>query len=103
MREIEFRTPQAFDPKKAKAILERAFDKVGLKVTLKTELAGYPGCTHWHLKRGREEGTLEVTMWPKTDRIWAKIQAGRVGDWINEVLPSLRRDVEDKLRKRRPR
>jgi hypothetical protein len=29
----------------------------GLRLTLKGTLAKYPGCIHWHFKRGRERGT----------------------------------------------
>ena len=52
-------------------------------------LAKYPGCTHWHLKRGMEQGTLEVTLWPSEGRLWASVQAGRAGEWIDQAVREL--------------
>ena len=49
----------------------------------------YPGSRHWHYRRGRERGTLEITFWPAQRRLWLKVAAGRTSAWITELLPSL--------------
>jgi hypothetical protein len=66
--------------------VEHVINAAGLRVTMKCELRAYPGCTHWHLKRGREAGTLEVTMWPAGSRVWCSVQAGRRGAWVKDAL-----------------
>ena len=56
-----------------------------LTVGPRTTLTSYPGCVHWHWKRGRERGTLEVTFWPETNRLWVSVHANRVGNWTEQA------------------
>jgi hypothetical protein len=79
-------------------VVEAAAAAEGLSVTLKGTLAGYPGCTHWHFKRGRERGTLEATFWPRENRLWLSIQSGRTGDWTLETAERLRDRLRQALR-----
>jgi hypothetical protein len=46
----------------AEEVIERCCEAAGLHVTMKGTVAAYPGSVHWHLKRGKEPGTLEVTL-----------------------------------------
>jgi len=73
--------------------IERAIDQVidesGLNTTLRASLRKFPGCIHWHLKRGVESGTLELTFWPRERRAWFTIQDGRKAAWIDEQLKVL--------------
>ena len=69
--------------------VEAAIARGGLRVTLVGTLAQYPGCTHWHLKRGRERGVLELTVWPQQRRVWLSVQDGRNGDWIDAAAQRL--------------
>jgi hypothetical protein len=87
--ETNVRLPKRMDWTRCAQSIERAIAAAGLRVTMKAELRAYPGATHWHLKRGREAGTLEVTMWPAGSRVWCSVQAGRRAAWIEDVLPSL--------------
>ena len=61
----------------------------GFTLTLLSTLAAFPGCTHWHWKRGRERGTLEVTLWPQGRRLWVSVHASRVRDWTEEAAARL--------------
>jgi hypothetical protein len=54
----------------------------GLSITMKTTSAKFPGSIHWHLKKGRERGTLEVTLWPSQNRLWFSMQDGRSANWV---------------------
>jgi hypothetical protein len=76
------------------ATVERAAAEAGLTVTLRGTLAAYPGCTYWHLKRGREPGTLEVTWWPQTGRLWFKVANNRHGWWIEDARRLLANRIE---------
>jgi hypothetical protein len=71
------------------AAIERAIQNCDLHVTLKGTLKQFPGCIHWHIKKGRERGTLEVTRWPKQQRLWLTIQDGRTAPWIPAAAQSL--------------
>ena len=85
MREIEVMftgSPESI-PKTVEEICERE----GLTLVLKGTLAKYPGCVHWHFKRGRLPGTLEVTWWKS--RLWFKISAGRDAAWMDNVIEKL--------------
>jgi len=68
-----------------------------LQMTLKGTLAKYPGCVHWHFKRGFERGTLEITWWPSARRLWFSVQAGRTGVWVEESLNQIKAALERRL------
>lgn len=95
MKEVDFVVPKGANLRKADHFLERSFTSLELRIALKTSLASYPGCIHWHLKRGTEKGTLEITYLREGPRLWAKIQAGRVGPWIARIVPKLRKLIKE--------
>ena len=68
-------------------MVEQAVNSVcevaGLSVGLQTTLASYPGCVHWHWKMAQERGTLEVTFWPKQNRLWISVHANREANWTD--------------------
>ena len=83
---------------KAFARLERTIDDLcraqGLAVTMKTALAKCPGSIHWHVKKGRERGTLEITLWPSRRRLWFSMQDGRQGEWVMPMARLLKQQLE---------
>jgi len=81
--------PINVDPLPTAAQVDAAAQRLGLLVTMKASLTKYPGCTHWHLKRGLERGTLELTLWPREKRLWASVQDGRTADWIDQAVRDL--------------
>ena len=97
MRSEEVTVPQGADFSRAEAALERCFEAEGLRVAMKGTLAAHKGCVHWHLKRGKERGTLEVTLWPARRRVWLSVHANRGGEWIEEGLVRLREAIEGSL------
>jgi hypothetical protein len=56
---------------------------------MRTSLRTFPGCVHWHVKRGREPGTLEITFWPQERRAWFTIHDGRQAEWIEKSMKTL--------------
>jgi hypothetical protein len=74
--------------------IDLAIVESGLRVTMRGTLRKFPGCVHWHVKRGREAGTLEITVWE--GRAWFTIQEGRKGKWVEEGMGLL----VDALRRR---
>ena len=63
--------------------IERAIASAGLTVTLRGTLKSCPGCVHWHVKSGREPGTLELTYFPQTGEVAFKIAKNRDAPWIS--------------------
>lgn len=98
LREVEFRIPEERNLNRAEALIERVCAERGLHVAMKGSLASYPGSIHWHFKKNKEKGTMEITLLKKDHRIWAQVQDGRKADWIDKELPGLRRAVEKELR-----
>jgi len=70
--------------------IEEAAQVSGLVTTQVTTLAKYPGCIHWHFKRGKGRGTLEATYWPDRRRVWLSYRSGREADWIAPTIQQLR-------------
>jgi hypothetical protein len=66
----------------------------GLSITMKDTLSKYPGCVHWHTKKGRERGTLEITWWPARERLWFSMQEGRKADWVMKSARQFKRQME---------
>jgi hypothetical protein len=74
--------------------IERLWQAHGLSVTLKTTQSKYAGSIHWHLKKGRERGTLEATLWPSQNRFWFSMQDGRKGDWVMPAAHRMKAQLE---------
>jgi len=97
MIDIEIKT--SADPARASVpqVVEQAFAGEALIVTMRGTLAQYPGCIHWHVKRGKEPGTLEATWWPEQNRLWFKVATGRSADWIDKTAARLKTQIESYL------
>ena len=98
MTELEFQVPRGCDLSHASSLIEGVFQAHGLRIVMTDTLRSYPECVHWHVKRGAEPGTLELTLWEAERRIWASVQEGRRAAWIEETLPRVKREVETALR-----
>ncbi len=98
-------TPLKFPPDASLVRVKRSIEKActdgGLTLTLKDTLKQYPGCTHWHFKRGQERGTLEITLWPLGRRAWFKVSPSRTGEWIEPALVHIQQFVTAEF-KRQP-
>jgi hypothetical protein len=97
MREVEFCVPLSARLSHGAAAIEAACSAEGLEIGMKGTLASFPGSIHWHFKKPRERGTLEITLFPRDRRIWAQIQDGRRADWIEPCLKNIKHAVEAEL------
>jgi hypothetical protein len=98
MTEVEFTVPQGCSLRGAASLIEKACGECGLRVSTRSTLRSYPGCVLWHVKRGIQPGTLELTLWETKRRVWASVQEGRRAAWIDEALPRVKEAVETALR-----
>jgi hypothetical protein len=97
MREIEFAVPRDADLTLAVKLIEKICAQHELILAMKGSLAAYPGCVHWHYKRQNQKGTLELTLFARDRRVWAKVQDGRKAPWIDEELAALQWAIERAL------
>jgi hypothetical protein len=74
----------------AETVVEAASAAEGLWVARKAAMATYPGSIHWHLRRGNDPGTIEVTVWPAGRRIWLKVHPLRNTLWVEPAAERLK-------------
>ena len=98
MVEVKVHIPARASPASIPHIVEQACATEGLTLTLKGTLAKYPHCVHWHFKKDKERGALEITWWEWERRLWFKVAAGRTGAWIEEALARLKAQIEHALK-----
>ncbi|HEY3331788.1 MAG TPA: hypothetical protein VGK19_17285 [Capsulimonadaceae bacterium] len=89
MADTPLNLPPTADWERLPQTVEACCAAEGLTVTMKGSLVKHPGCIHWHYKRGRERGTLELTLVATTRRVWFTVQAGRTADWIAPAMERL--------------
>jgi|HubBroStandDraft_6_1064221.scaffolds.fasta_scaffold369404_1 hypothetical protein len=99
MIETEFAMPVGCDFKRVERTVERLCRTLGLLMALKGSLSQYPGSIHWHFKKERQNGTLEITLFPTKSRLWSKVQDRRKAQWIEETLPGFKKELEAELSK----
>jgi hypothetical protein len=97
--QTEFAMPEGCDFKRVEHTVERLCRARGLLLALKGSLSQYPGSIHWHFKKERQKGTLEITLYPTKSRLWSKVHAGRKAQWIDETLPDFKNELEAELSK----
>ena len=97
MREIEFAVPRNADLTQAAKLIEKICAQHELILAMKGSLTAYHGCVHWHYKRQKQKGTLELTLFARDRRVWAKVQEGRKAPWIDEELLALQWAIERAL------
>jgi hypothetical protein len=98
MEEYPIQIEPIFDAEQIEIAVERCSRGLGLLETMKSTLAKYPGSVHWHFKKPHASGTLEVTHWPSGNRLWISVQRGRRADWLEELVPSMERCLQNVLR-----
>lgn len=96
--EVELRA--GTDLERIEGLVEETCRSRGLRLTVKRSLVSYPGSTHWHFKKGKERGTLEVTFWKQEKRLWFSIHANRAGSWTTVESGELKSVLESKFNQR---
>ena len=97
MIEVELQTPAGAISDSVVKVVEQVCTENKLRCAVKGTLASYPGCIHWHFRKNKQRGTLEITWWELENRLWFKVAKVRNGDWIDEALPKLKKEIESSL------
>ncbi|WP_181350418.1 hypothetical protein [Thalassobacillus sp. CUG 92003] len=69
--------------------IEQLTTEAGLTMSQRTTLSSKKGSYHWHFKKGKEKGVLEITYWPKHHRLWLDIHDNRRAPWNIEAIKEL--------------
>ena len=94
MIEVELQIPDSLETESVIRVVEQVCAANELTCRLKGTLVSYPGSIHWHFKRGRQKGTLEISWWESGHRLWFKVANGRAGEWMPERIPQLKEQIE---------
>jgi hypothetical protein len=94
--------PAAIVWSEAPAAVAACCAELGLLPALRTELKSHAGGVHWHYRRPRAAGTLEITISETASRIWIKVHAGRRADWIPDAVERLSALLDERLRTGKP-
>ena len=97
MLEVELQIPESVNADALVRVVEHVCVANDLKCTLKRTLVSYPGCIHWHFRKARQKGTLEITWWESENRLWFKIGHGRAGAWMADNVPLLKEQIQRSL------
>ena len=98
MVELSIEIPEKANTVVLMDVIERVCRAHDLTCTLKGTLAKYPDSVHWHFKNGKQKGTLEITWWESTNRLWFKVADGRTGPWIEESWPQITEEIRKAFR-----
>lgn len=74
--------------------IEQVCANAGLQQTMKGSLKSIPVNTHWHFKKGKEKGILEITLYHHSGEVVLLVHDNRKGDWIPEVVQFLKTQLE---------
>lgn len=77
------------------AVIDEAIVEMGYTMTLRSSLRAYPNSVHWHVRRPKETGTLEITFDPATRTAWFSCRAGRTKAWVREAIEDIQEFIDD--------
>ena len=98
MREVDVEIPESVQSTDLMEAIERICVVHQLHCTLKGTLVTYPGSLHWHFKKGKQKGTLEITWWESKNRLWFKVANGRTGEWMEESMIQIKLELQKLFR-----
>lgn len=100
MIEVAIKIPANIKDGVVTKTIEQVCNDNNLICSLKGTLTTYPDCIHWHFKKDKQKGVLEITWWEREHRLWFKVADHRTNIWIEEILPKLKKKIEQALHKK---
>lgn len=98
----EIDLPRSFSLADAARAIEESCEAEGLRVGSRGTLAEHPGCIHWHYKKGREAGTMEVTLLNRERRILLSVAENRVAPWSAATLERVSEALIERVQRSSP-
>ena len=97
MTELDIALPPAPNFPHIERSVDEACIAAGLTLHSKSTLKQYRGCVHWHIRKGKQNGTLEITLWPQAKRLWFVVHDNRRAAWIDEAVAQLKPEIEGRV------
>ena len=69
--------------------VEKACKASGLQPTMKTSLKTLSDNEHWHFKKGKLPGVLEITLMIENNDLILSCKKNRDGDWVDKSIGEL--------------
>lgn len=79
--------------------VETFVDANGLRVTQRGPLTTHVGAIFWHIKKGKDAGMLDVTLFNRERYVQIEIPKGKVGPWTAGALDGLGDAIRGQLAK----
>lgn len=98
LREVDVAVPAGADLSGADGAIEACCASLGLTLTVKTTLRMHTDNVHWHFKKGKERGTLEVTLLRAERKVVISVHDNRNGPWIPAAVRELKAAIVKSLR-----
>jgi hypothetical protein len=95
----EIDLPRSFPLADAARAIEGACESEGLRVASRGTLAGHPGSIHWNYKKGREAGSLEITLLNRERRILLSVTEKRAGPWSEATLERISEELINRVQR----
>jgi hypothetical protein len=70
--------------------VESACSKMALQLTMKGSLKSLADNLHWHYKKTKQPGVLEITLMLNENKFILTCKKNRMGDWINKAAEELK-------------
>jgi hypothetical protein len=87
MHHVEVQIPTSVGRELIAAALAQLAAAEGLMVRYMGSLRTMGGSSHWHItRRGRGQGTAEITYLPREGLLRASVHSNRAGDWAGPNL-----------------
>ncbi|MFN8286394.1 MAG: hypothetical protein U0V74_06565 [Chitinophagales bacterium] len=86
----------SFKPKDkwTEARIDKLCEKLGLAVTMKGILKSIGPNKHWHLKKGKAKGVLEITLMLESGEIILSVHDNRKGDWEEDMMKQVKKAMQ---------
>lgn len=82
--------------------IEEACEAEDLRIASRGTLPAHPGSIHWHYKKGREAGALDITLLNRERRILLSVAEKRIAPWSEPTLERISEILINRLQRSAP-
>ncbi|MES2460638.1 MAG: hypothetical protein V4671_08635 [Armatimonadota bacterium] len=82
--------------------IEESCEAEGLRVVSRGPSVTHPGSIRWNVKKGREPGAMEITLFNRERRILLSVAENRVGPWSEATLERISETLINRLQRSSP-
>jgi hypothetical protein len=90
---VPFSLPESIPSGEVSVVIERVALGLRLEMAIRTNLKSHPTAIHWHFRRPRTTGTLEITYDPISRQAWFSTRPGRTKAWVYEAMQAISAEI----------